>query len=187
MVIQNIQILRNFSVFVFTLGQLEVLTPIIICCTCQCQESHALSKYFYVFAAFFVLFMFASLVQFSNSLVAHCSRTFVLLVRFFLLHMVYLASVLIFWGQFFIALGSFHMQFVQLILVFHLFSLSSCKYLTCFFCLRRIGFTQSSSYFIITLYYYYFFLAPIYFDRFVSLVPLTTDRFALYEVQKVQK
>ena len=35
-------------------------------------------------------------VQFYSSLVAHCSRTFVLRVRSFLLHIVYLASVLIF-------------------------------------------------------------------------------------------
>ena len=96
--IQNIQILRNFPVFFFTLGHLQVLTPIIITCTVVLVSIRNLMLCLSIvmFVAFFVLFVFTTLVQFSSSLVVHCSRTFVLLVRFFLLHIVYLASVLIF-------------------------------------------------------------------------------------------
>ena len=48
-----------------------------------------------MFAAFFVIFMFAPLVLFSVSLVFHCPHRFVLRVRVFL-HIVYLAFIVIF-------------------------------------------------------------------------------------------
>ena len=49
----------------------------------------------FMFAAFLVIIVFASLVLFFGSLVFHCPRCFVLRVRVFL-HIVYLAFIVIF-------------------------------------------------------------------------------------------
>lgn len=83
-------------------------------------------QYLYVFTLFF---SFSCLQCSFVSLVIHCSRTFAFSVRFFLLHKEYLACLHF--------LPVLHCprscpKFVQLILVFHLFSLSSCILLISF-------------------------------------------------------
>ena len=129
-----------------------------------------------MFAAFFVIFVFAPLVLLFGSLVFHCPRSFVLCVRIFL-HIVYLAFMVIFcvsssfscaWSGLQFNVWVFaHTSFLSL----SRYSLVSISFVSFAFLDCLIAFVQFVGCFILTLYLFNYFSVPLYFAilRYTSL------------------
>ena len=133
-----------------------------------------------MFAAFLVIFGFAPLVLLFGSLVFHCSRSFVLRVRFFL-HIVYLAFIVIFRFSSSFSCAWSSLQFNVWVFARPSFSslsryrLVSISFVSFAFPVCLIAFVQFVDYLILTLYLFNcYFSVPPYFTslRFGSLVSL---------------